>query len=96
MTTEQAVQQFDAGIQNVQQEIIIKLQEAGLYANADCFLWHRNKDLTLVPESIAIEVQLNNKKAMARLARTYIEDSYLKVDRPEVVAIIKGLVTELL
>jgi len=96
MTSEQAAQEFDAGIRNIQQEIINKLHQAGLDANADSFLWHRNKDLTFVPESLGFEVHVNNKKAKATLARTYLEDSCQKVDRPEVIAIIKEVVAALL
>lgn len=96
MTSEQAAQEFDVGIRNIQQEIINKLHQAGLDANADSFLWHRSKDLTFVPESLGFEVHVNNKKAKATLARTYLEDSCQKVDRPEVIAIIKEIVAALL
>jgi hypothetical protein len=96
MTSEQAEHEFDAGIQNIQQEIINKLREAGLDASVDSFRWHRNKDLSLCPESLGFEVHVNNKKAEAILARTYLEDSCQKVDRPEVIAIIKSVVSALL
>lgn len=90
-----SIEQFKTGLENIQQNIIENLREYGIEACSDNFLWNSGRKVVSIPEAITLEIKIQQQSTSAKFAREQLEDSWERIDRPEVAAIVKRLVAVL-
>jgi hypothetical protein len=95
MNIAESTSQFINGLQNIERAIIERQRESGVQANANNFQWHRGKGVVPPPMAIELEIRVQNKTANAVLSREQVEDSWERINRPDVMAIVKALVADI-
>ena len=89
-------QEFLAGLQNIERAIIDQVRQHGVRVTADNFRWHRGKELLPPPSAIELEIKVaSGKTANAVLSCEQAEDSWDRIDRPDVVAMIDAIARDL-
>ena len=90
-----AVSQFVAGMQNVERAIIDGVRKAGLHIDAKNVRWQHGLSFLPIPEAITLEVATNGHKFEATLSRQQLEDSWERIDRGDVHAMVDQAITQL-
>jgi hypothetical protein len=87
--------EFLAGLQIIEREIIRQVRDAGGQIDASNFHWHEGKELLPPPSAIALKISTPERTINATFSRGAVEDSWDRVDRGDVRARIRVLVEEL-
>ena len=91
--------EFFTGLQNIEREIIANLRALGVPVTATDFKWNRGGGvLGPASEEATLEINVHGtlaKEAKAVFSRDQIQDSYARVDRRDVTAIIDAMVEQL-
>ena len=91
--------EFFTGLQNIEREIIANLRALGVPVTATDFKWNRGGAvLGPASEEATLEINVHGtlaKEAKAVFSRDQIQDSYARVDRRDVTAIIDAMVEQL-
>lgn len=95
MNIARSSQQLINGLQNIERDIINKLRDAGFQVDANNFVWHRGKEIVPPPNVIELEIKFQGRTANAVLSREQVVDSWDRLDRSDVVVLIKALVADI-
>jgi hypothetical protein len=96
MTIAKSTHQFYSGMQNIEQAIIEKLRESDIHITADNFLWQGGHEFVPTPESITLEIKVQNRSANAVFGRKHLEDSWARIYRQDVAATVREIVADLI
>lgn len=96
MSIVDSTEQFIRGLQNIERAIIEGLHKSGIHASADNFQWHRGKEFVPPPMAIGLEIKVNDKTSNSVLSREQVEDSWNQINRADVKALVKGMVSDLI
>ena len=86
---------FEAGRKNIEQRLVSESREAGMPLTADNIIWNRKQDGGGVPEMTTLEVKFQDRTVTAILSARQIEDSWERIARPDVLALIQGCVKKI-
>ncbi len=88
--------EFFTGLQNIEREVIAKFRARGVPVTAANFKWNRGGGvLGPASEEATLEVNVHGTLAKAVFSREQVQDSYARVDRMDVVALIDVMVERL-
>lgn len=96
MNIAKSTREFVNGLQNIERDIITKLRESGIQITANNILWHRGKEIVPPPNVIELEIKAQGKSTNAVLSREQVADSWERISRPDVSALIRGLIADLI
>ncbi len=88
--------EFFTGLQNIEREIIAKFRARAVPVTAANFKWNRGGGvLGPASEEVTLEINVHGTLAKAVFSREQVQDSYARVDRMDVVALIDVMVERL-
>jgi hypothetical protein len=90
------VGEFFTGLQNIEREIIAKFRARSVPVTEANLKWNRGGGvLGPASEEASLEINVHGTLAKAVFSREQVHDSYARVDRMDVVAIIDAMVEQL-
>jgi len=95
MNIAQSTAEFMGGLQRIERAIIEAARARGRQLTADHFMWHRGQDFVPPPETITLEIRFQGATANAVLSREQVEDSHDRLDRVDVLAMVRKVTDDI-
>jgi hypothetical protein len=95
MNIAQSSAEFLSGLQKIERAIIEAARARGRQLTAGHFVWNRGRDLVPPPEAIPLEIRFQGATANAVLSREQVEDSHDRIDRADVLELVRAITDRL-
>jgi hypothetical protein len=95
MTRIESTRQTIGGMQNIEREIIQQVRERKVLISPESFSWNYGRgSLGQLPDPVHLEVQVGSRHAGADWPHVHLQDSWDRIDRPDVHQEIERIVYE--
>ena len=93
----ESIEQFIAGLKEIEREIISQLRAAGVQTTASNFDWNHGKEIasSIKLQTHTLEIKVQGQSTTAILTREQVKDSAQGIVRTDVTALVRGLVSDL-